>query len=276
VLTKNLLKRTAFVRIAFTVIFVANLIVTYMRITLVFFFFMMVAHAGQAQFKSGTRMIGATIGSAVYNNGTSEISVPPIGSSTARLKSYNIQLNPILGQFLSDHTAVGVSLNINPAGNTTSFEENGRTFQKDKNNSFNIGAGGFIRNYFGMSGAWLPFGQLTLNAGVSSLRTSGFFYGSSSVFYKQTYTGKSSGGFFANASAHAGLTKMLNENTGLDLYIGYDYSYNKYSFKQTMETDLMLDGTIDERSTNETSSKFTNHGIVLGAGIQVFLGNKKK
>ena len=58
-------------------------------------------------------------------------------------------LHPSIGWFISDKTAVvGVPLNINPNGQKTTYEENGSTYQSDKSNGFNIGLGGFVRNYF--------------------------------------------------------------------------------------------------------------------------------
>ena len=59
---------------------------------------------------------------------------------------------------------VGFMLNLNPNGQKTSYEQNGSTYQSDKNNGFNIGIGGFARNYFPGNGSLLPFGQVSLNA----------------------------------------------------------------------------------------------------------------
>jgi len=38
----------------------------------------------------------------------------------------------------------------------------------------------------------------------------------------------------------------------------------------------LMDGSVDERSENETTTKFTNHGFIIGVGFQVFLKGKKK
>ncbi|MGB5028410.1 MAG: hypothetical protein WBO38_07895, partial [Chitinophagaceae bacterium] len=93
--------------------------------------------------------------------------------------------------------------------------------------------------------------------------------------YKQTYDGNSSGGFFANAAFTGGFTKLVGENAGLDFYIGYNYSYNKNTFKRTTLRDDGIDGSIDTRAENETTTKFTNHGFTIGAGFQIFLRGKK-
>lgn len=230
-----------------------------------------------AQFNKGDKMVGASIGNIFFNSGTQDASSPPIGSTTGKVTGFGVNINPYYGWFMSEKTAAGFSLNINPGMQKTSFEENGSTFQKDKVNSFNIGIGGFARNYFSSQGNFLPFGQVSVGAGISSRNTDGFFYGGSgSSVYKQTYEGKSSGGFFANASLNLGLTKMMGEYTGLDFSIGYNFSYAKNTMKTTTLRDDLNNGSIDVTSENKTTTKFTNHGFMLGVGFQVFLKGKKK
>ena len=119
--------------------------------------------------------------------------------------------------------------------------------------------------------------QIGLNTGISTNNTDGFFYGGSGASaYKDTYDGKSSGGVFLNAAFSLGLTKMVGETTGLDIFAGYNFSYNKNTFKTTRLRDIGNDGSIDTRSENETTTNFTNHGFQLGIGFQVFLRGKKK
>ncbi|HUR66963.1 MAG TPA: hypothetical protein VMZ03_11505 [Chitinophagaceae bacterium] len=232
--------------------------------------------SANAQFKKGDRMVGTTLASAVFNSGSSEISVAQIGNNTSKITSYNLSISPSLGWFVSENTVVGGILTINPSGNKTTYEQNGSTFQSDKYNSFNIGLGGFVRHYLNSTGNMMPFGQFGFNVGISSLKTEGFFYGGTSPnAYKISYDGSSSGGFYANATIQAGLTKMVGDNAGLDLFIGYNYGYNKNTFVKTTLRDNGNDGTVDETLKNETTTKFTNHGILLGVGFQVFLRKKK-
>lgn len=244
-----------------------------------YFFSALVCLAGpatKAQFSKGDRMAGASVASVIYNSGSSDISVDQIGNSRSVTSSYNINISPSLGWFISEKTAVGGSLILNPAGSKVSYEQNGSTFQTDKSNSFNIGLGGFVRHYLGNSGKMLPFGQFGFNAGISSLNTEGFFYGGSGVSaYKTSYEGNGSGGFFANASLQGGFTKMMGENTGLDVFLGYTYGYNSNKFDKTTLRDNGNDGTVDETLKNLTTTKFTNHGFFLGLGFQVFLKKKK-
>ena len=241
-------------------------------------FLLLLVMVSRAQFKKGDRMIGASVATIFYNSGTSDITVASIGSNKSVNTSYGISITPSMGWFISDKTVVGGTLNINPNGEKVSYEQNGTTYQSDKSNRFNLGLGAFARNYFSGHSSWNPFAQVSVNGGFSSLKTEGFFYGGGSGpgAYKITYTGDSNGGSFINAAFAAGLTKMVGENAGLDIYIGYNYSNNKNVFKKTTLRDNGIDGSIDERGENETTTKFTNHGFAAGVGFQVFLRGKKK
>jgi hypothetical protein len=232
----------------------------------------MLSFVADAQFKKGMRMVGVNIASGGFNSGNSDVSFPStITGYSSKVNSYSFNLNPSIGWFISDKTAVGISLNINPTGRKETYESNANTFQQDKTNSFNLGIGGFARNYFSQSGSsFRPFGQLGLNLGMSSQTTSGFFIASGNM-YKSTYSGKSSGGFFANAALSLGLTKMINPHTGLDIYLGYSYSYSKATFKTTTLKDIGNNGSVDETSKNEPTTKFTSNGVLLGVGLQIFL-----
>lgn len=239
--------------------------------TVIILFFTVIS---KAQFSKGDRMIGATVGTLLFNSGTADISVTSIGSNTSRITGYGISLTPSEAWFVSEKTAIGITLNINPNGQKTTYEQGGSTYQSDKNNGFNIGLGGMVRNYFSGKNL-LPFAQFSLNGGMSSLKTEGFFYGGSgSGVYKTSYTGSSNGGLFVNSAFSGGFTKMFGENAGLDIYLGYTFSYNKNVFKKTTLRDDGNNGSIDTRGENETTTKFTNHGFSAGLGFQFFLRKK--
>jgi hypothetical protein len=240
------------------------------------FLFGLLSFFSRAQFKKGMRMTGASIGSVLYNSGSSDITVAQIGSSSSKITGFNFNLNPSLGWFISTHTVVGASLIINPYSNKTTYEQNGSTFQSDESNNFNIGAGGFVRHYFGESSSLYPFAHIGINGGISNLKTEGFgYYANGAPLYKYTYTGNSNGGTFLNSTFQLGATKMVNEHIGLDFFIGYNFSYSKNTFKRT--TLYYVSSTDNNPSTgkNETTTKFTNHGFLLGVGFQIFLDQKK-
>lgn len=228
------------------------------------------------QFSKGDRMAGASVGSIFFNSGSATQRVNSIGSLDYTTRQFGVNISPSIGWFLTEKTALGVSLNINPTSNKTTYETNGSVFQEDQDNSFDIGFGGFIRNYFNSTGRFLPYGQVGLNGGFNTRKTEGFFYGGSGPgAYKQSYKGNSSGGFFFNSTINLGLTKMISDNIGLDVFAGYNFSYNKNTFNIVRLRDNGNNGSIEEREENETETSFTNHGIVLGLGFQIFLRRKK-
>lgn len=234
---------------------------------------LLISPAAQAQFKKGQRMAGASVGSVGFNSGKSDISYPP---PTTGFESNNqnmqFSLNPSMGWFISENTAVGALLNLGYRYQKIFDEANGTTFNKNTGKSFNLGIGGFARNYFASSGSMKPFGQFTMSFGTGSSSHDGFRFTGGN---KETYDGKSSGDFFANAALSLGFTKMLNNHTGLDFFAGYNYNYNKNTYKTTTQTDLGNNGSIDQTAVSEPTSKFTNHGFMIGIGFQVFLDAKK-
>ena len=118
----------------------------------------------------------------------------------------------------------------------------------------------------------LPFGQLNLNFGTGSSKSDGFSFSGSD---KYTYKGNSSGDSYMNAGLSLGFTKMLNNNIGLDFFAGYNYSRTKSTFKKTTQVDLGNNGSVDQTSTSEPTSKYTNHGALVGVSFQIFLDKKK-
>ena len=59
-----------------------------------------------AQFKKGDRMAGSSVGSVLFNSGSSDITVVSIGSNTSKITSYDVRIIPSLGWFVSDNTVV--------------------------------------------------------------------------------------------------------------------------------------------------------------------------
>jgi hypothetical protein len=227
-----------------------------------------------AQFNKGTRMVGATVGNLFLNSGSADISFPaPTQGYTSNTTSFGLSVAPSMGWFLNERTVVGATLNLNPSHTKTTYENGGNTYQKDELTSFNIGLGGFARNYFSSSSSFLPFGQVSVNGGITTQKTEGFFIAQSNV-YKSTYTGKSSGGSFVNAALTLGITKLLNPHTGLDIFAGYNFSYTKTEYKTTTLRDDGNNGSVDFTSINQPTTKYTNHGFVVGVGFQVFLFSK--
>jgi len=232
-------------------------------------------NTGHAQFKKGDQMAGASVGSLFFNAGRTEVSFPDFSGYTGKTSAWGLRIEPTMGWFITDKTVIGASLNISPGSEKIRYEDNGTTFQEDRTSTFHIGVGAFARHYFNTGNVFMPFGHFGFNTGLHTMNTEGFRYYSGNPDYKNSYEGKSSGGFFANASGLFGFTRMLGSNTGLDIFAGYSFSYNKNTLKTTTSTDLDLDGDIDYTSVNEPTTSFTSHGFILGVGFQVFLTGKK-
>ncbi len=234
--------------------------------------------SANAQFSKGDKMVGASVGSVFINSGTSDVSFPSVTAGYSSTNNgWGIRIEPSIGWFISDKTAIGGTIILNPSSQKNSYEAGGNTFQQDKTNRFNIGLGGFARNYFNDNKSMMPYGQFGFNFGINTEKVEGFDYSSDGGgSYKDSYEGESSGGIFANASLQFGLTKMLGENAGLDFFAGYTYSYNKNTFKTTTSRDYGNNGSIENTFVNEPTTKFTNHGFIIGIGFQVFLKGKKK
>lgn len=225
-----------------------------------------------AQPKKGMRMAGASIGNLYFNSGETDYSDPNIqGGYTSQNRNFGLAFSPSFGWFISDKTAVGALVTLNYRRQKISDISSGTTFRRNTTSFFDFGIGGFARNYFHTSGNWMPFGQFTTNFGLSTSRHDGFSYSGND---KSTFDGKSSGDFFANAGLSAGLTKMLNTNTGLEVFIGYNFSYSKNTYKTTTLIDLGNNGSIDQTAISEPTAKFSNHGFAAGVGFQIFLNGK--
>lgn len=246
-----------------------------MKKTFVSFLVIVAGLQVSAQFKKGDRMVGVNVASAGYNTGTADVSYPQTRGYESKLTSYNFSATPLMGWFISDQTVVGGTILLNPFGKKDRYSDMGTTFQEDKSSSFNIGLGAFARHYFESGSSFVPYGQFGFNFGINSTHNEGFRYYDATIDYRQAYDGKSSGAFFANAQLQAGMTKMLGENAGLDVFAGYTFSYNKNTFKTTTTIDYGPNGSIDQTNVSEPTTKFTGHGFVIGLGFQVFLRKKK-
>lgn len=230
-----------------------------------------------AQFRKGMRMSGVTLGTAFFNSGKTDYSVPvPTTGYTINTNSLGITLAPSYGWFISDKVVVGAQL----AGGykydkTLKSDENDVTYYKNVVNSFSFSAGAFARNYFPGSGSFYPFAQVGFTVGFGSSNHEGFSYSSAPV-YKDVFDGKSSGDFLATAGLSIGATRMLNEHVGLDFALGYNYSINNYKYKTDTQRDINVDGTIDERPSSDLTTKSKNNGLTVGVGFQLFFGKSRE
>ena len=232
---------------------------------------MMFATVASAQFTKGTRMVGVSLGSAFFNSGKKEFSVPaPTTGYTSSINSYGFGISPSMGWFISSDMVVGARVMLGYNYDKTIDADNNVTFRKNIRTSFTGSIGGFARKYFGTDG-FMPFAQVHADAGSGTSHTEGFLY---TTVYKEIYTGKSSGDFSADGGLSVGVTKLLNDHVGLEIAAGYLYSYNKNKFKTTTSRDIDRNGTIDEEGISQLTTKYTNHGASISIGLQVFLNRR--
>lgn len=228
-----------------------------------------------AQFSKGMRMSGATIGTAFFNAGATDYSVPfPTSGYTVNTNSLGASLTPNYGWFVSDRIVLGPVINIAyKYDKTLKSDEADVTYYKNVVNSFNLSVGAFARNYFSPAGSFNPFVQALVSAGFGSSNHEGYNY-SAAPIYKEVFKGKSSGDFLVNAGLAAGVTKLLNQNVGLDIMASYNYTYNKNEYDTNTDRDVDIDGTIDEQSKSNLTMKARTHAFMIGVGLQVFLGKR--
>jgi hypothetical protein len=244
----------------------------------VFGLFLLVSVTTYGQFKKGTRMIGSSVATGFFNGGNTEISYPSNSNLnySSKNSSYGITLSPNYGWFISDKTVVGVLLNAGFNGFTTTDKTSANVrFRETNSTSFNFGAGAFVRNYFNTGSSFMPFGQASLNLGLASNSSDGFYFESGTTVSRVDFDRKSTGGFYTNANLTFGVTKMLNSFIGLDLYLGYNFSFNRLNYTENQAVDASNNGTIDETRKADTESRFTSHGAAVGVGLQIFLDPKK-
>ena len=239
------------------------------------FVFFTASVSSKAQFSKGMRMAGASIGTAFFNSGKADYSVPsPTSGYTINTNTLGVSLSPSFGWFITDNVVVGAQLSGGyKYDKTLKSDESDVTYYKNVINSFNLSVGGFARNYFHASGSFTPFAQVSFSVGFGSSEHEGYGYNTAPV-YKDVFKGKSSGDFLANAGLAVGATKMLNKHVGLDFVAGYTYSINNSKYKTNTDRDIGINGSVDEKLVSDLTIKSSNHGFALGVGFQVFFGGK--
>lgn len=230
---------------------------------------------GNAQLKKGNKLVGFSVGSAFFNNTSNERS-NNLTSSVIETDNFGISINPSMGWFVSDDVIIGFSPSVSfdkqkQVGKGT----NGNTFLIDELSSYSVSLGGFARYYFrGQNSMLRFFGQYNLSLGISGGKNDGFEYESLGI-YVDRYDTKFSGGFAANTGINLGASKFLNEHTSVDFYIGYTFSYSKNNPKGTSLRDYSDPSSPDQTQNINFDQKITHNAVMLGVGLQVFLGKKK-
>jgi hypothetical protein len=228
-----------------------------------------------AQFKKGDKMAGAFVGTVLFNHSSTDLSTS-ISISTTSNDNFGITFKPMFGWFVNENIAVGIMPDVGYKKQKILGKlPSGTTFLKDESSRYNFDIGGFARYYFNTTNVKTRlFGQYDISVGLGGSKSEGFQYETYGV-YVDRYNYKSSGDFFASTGLLAGVSKFLSSRTSLDLYIGYEFSYNKSHSTGNFFRDYSDPATGDVTEKPDYDQKFTGHGIVLGAGFQIFLEKKK-
>src|SRR4051794_24572248 len=81
---------------------------------IIFIVLLLVCTAGNAQFKKGNRLAGATIGSGNFSSGNTEFSTPTgLQTSSTFNHNWNINISPSYGWFITDRAIIGGNLLLN-------------------------------------------------------------------------------------------------------------------------------------------------------------------
>ena len=231
---------------------------------------------GNAQTEKGRKMVGFSIGSVFFNNGSTERS-NEITSSTIENDNFGINLTPSIGWFISDDLVIGFSPTISYSKQKqVGTGTNGNTFLNDELTQYSIGIGGFGRYYFKGSNKNLRFfGQYNLSLGIAGGNNKGYEYESLGI-YVDRYETKFSGGFSGNTGVNFGVSKFLNNNIAFDFYFGYNYSFSSANPKGSTVREYSDPSSPDLTQEIDFEQKFTGHNFLLGLGFQLFLDGKQK
>ncbi|HEX2630886.1 MAG TPA: hypothetical protein VHM26_17845 [Chitinophagaceae bacterium] len=231
-----------------------------------------------AQFKKGTMFTGANIASGIFESSEKEVSFPaPTEGYTLKENNLDFTFAPYLAKFISNNTALGLGFNISVAHAGTTYEAaNGNTFRKDEEDFSDAGLQVFLRRYFFLKGdqpqPLSVYAQVGISGGHSSLSTEGFVYGSD---YKDSYKGKSSGGFFITPGIGVGINKRFRDRVAIELGFETQYRFSKYDIKTTTLRDELINGSIDQTFINEPTYKQKKQTIALNIGFIFFFSKRE-
>jgi hypothetical protein len=232
------------------------------------------AFSASSQTRKGNKMVGFSLVSAFFNNGTTDRS-NDISSSTIENDNFGISINPNVGWFISDDVAVGISPSISYSKQKQVGKgANGNTFLSDEVSMYGVSVGGFARYYFKGQPNLRFFGQYNLNLGIAGGKNEGYEYESLGI-YVDRYESKYSGGFKGNTGVSFGASKFLNDHVAIDFIIGYNFSFGKSEPEGTSVREYADPSTPDQTQTIKFEQKVTGNDIQLGIGLQVFLDKKK-
>jgi len=226
----------------------------------------------KAQFKTGSLMIGTTIGSTAYSSANSDYAYDNGGSRTTSTKTYTFSLGPQIGVFVNPHTVIGGTLSFNlsnsDAKTTNTAVNNSLTGSKSNTMTTTVSLGPFLRYYFSSQPVKnLFFVQVNGAVGTGSGTSSGSGYATTST---NSSDGKVTGIFNWNAGGSFGLTHFFTRHLGMDVALGYIYSHSHSDNANTTYTTKNSNGQVSPATNNYGLNTATN-GVSLNVGFHWFI-----
>jgi hypothetical protein len=226
----------------------------------------------KAQFKPGTLMIGATVGSTAYSSANSDYEYDNGTAKSTGTKAYTFSVGPQVGVFVTPNVVIGgtlsYSLNHSTVNTTNTSATNTETGSKSITTTNTISLGPLIRYYFaGLTGKNWFYGQINGSAGVGTGSSSGSAYATTTT---STSTGKVDGIFNWNAGGSLGMTHFFYKHIGMDFSLGYLYSHAHSNNDNTTYTTKTSNEQITSATNNYVLKTGTN-GITLAVGFHWFI-----
>ena len=223
-----------------------------------------------AQMYKSDIFLGGSIGSTVYNIGTSTYNYDAGNTRTNQIKNYNLSLSPTVGFFVNNSLVVGTILNLSYSINTNNTRNTTLdpliNYNTVNSNTFSLVP--FLRYYFyttGHNNTFL-FAQLEAGGGVGGGNNT------QSVYYKNNSGYQTNGNtnslFVIKSATRLGITHLVQPNIGFDLSLGISHDYQKSNFTQYTES-ISTSGKLSNSTINYKSNE-PQTGFTLSAGFHFF------
>jgi len=224
-----------------------------------------------AQFQTGTLMVGSTLGTTAYTDGTSNYAFDNGNTRAVSNKAWSLTAGPQLGVFISPNVVIGGTISVtatNTRTNTTNATSGIQSTNDANTTNYTIGFGPFVRIYFANQPANNLFylqihGSLATGSGTSS----GDGASPSSTYQS---TGSVSNILNWNAGGIIGITHFFNRHVGMDIGLGYVYTHSQSDNANSTQT---VNSNTRNTTTTTNNYKLTNpsNGINLNLGFHWFL-----
>jgi hypothetical protein len=216
-------------------------------------------------------MVGSTLGSTTYTDGTSNYAFDNGNSRTVSNKAWSLTAGPQLGVFVSPNVVIGGTLSVsatNTRANTTNLTSGVQSTNGTNNTNYTLGFGPFMRIYFANQPANnLFYMQLHGSLAAGSGNSSG--NGASPTSTSQT-TGSVSNVFNWNAGGILGITHFFTPHIGMDIGVGYVYTHSQSDNNNSTQTVITSTGKTTT-TTNNYKLTTPSNGIDVNLGFHWFL-----